>query len=197
MKREGRQHGMVRTHRILPEPWNPRPATRHVNKFESPPTAGLFAKVPTKPTNHSKFTGKCGKPKCTECHIHPASKAKDKTKGNRKLKSSDVVSNHRLVTWRVVDGQPGLNSQLGLSATGLLDRLSRDYEKDYDDGDDDHEINGYAVGYYDRDDDRTVENNVDDVEHRGDGEEMGLFNVDCVIDHQIEEDDGWCLVPQT
>ncbi|KAB2610119.1 hypothetical protein D8674_018151 [Pyrus ussuriensis x Pyrus communis] len=198
MKREGRQHGMVRTYRILPEPLNPRPATRHINKSESPPTAGLFTKVPTKPTNHSKFTGKCGKSKCTDCHIHPASKAKEKTKGNQKLKSSDVVSNHRLVTWRVVDGQTGLNNQLGLSATEMLDHLSNDYENDHDIGDDGHEINGYAIGYYDDgNDDRTVENHVDDVDHHGVYEEMGFFNVDYVVDHQIKEDDGWCLVPQT
>ncbi|KAF4397425.1 hypothetical protein G4B88_027165 [Cannabis sativa] len=91
MKREGRQHGMVRTLRILPSPLNPRPETRFVNRFDSPATAGLFTRVSTKPTGHSKFTGKCGQPRCNGCHLHPTCKAKDKTKGNMKLKSNDVI----------------------------------------------------------------------------------------------------------
>ncbi|GAY48391.1 hypothetical protein CUMW_111320 [Citrus unshiu] len=52
---------MVRTYRIAPSPWNPRPDARTVNKFDSPPTCGLFTKVSQRPTNHSKFTGKCGR----------------------------------------------------------------------------------------------------------------------------------------
>ncbi|KAH7532407.1 hypothetical protein FEM48_Zijuj04G0016300 [Ziziphus jujuba var. spinosa] len=82
---------MVRAHRILPSPLNPGPTT--VNEFASPPTAGLFTKVSSKPTNHSQFPGKCGKARCNCCHMHPASKAKDKTKGTQKLRSCDVVSN--------------------------------------------------------------------------------------------------------
>ncbi|KAH7511111.1 hypothetical protein FEM48_ZijujUnG0043600 [Ziziphus jujuba var. spinosa] len=120
MKREGRQHGMVRTYRILPSPLNPRPGTRFVNQLDTPPTAGLFTKVSSKPTNHSKFTGKCGKAHCTGCHMHSACKAKDKTKGTQKIRSCDVISNHRLVTWR---GRQGLNFS-GYSASGLLDQLS-------------------------------------------------------------------------
>ncbi|KAK9039585.1 hypothetical protein V6N11_014781 [Hibiscus sabdariffa] len=60
MKREGRQHGMVRTYRILPSPLNPKPESRFIQQFDLPPTAGLFTKVPVKPTNHSKFTGRPG-----------------------------------------------------------------------------------------------------------------------------------------
>ncbi|XWS44074.1 hypothetical protein CRYUN_Cryun15aG0013800 [Craigia yunnanensis] len=108
MKREGRQHGMVRTYRILPSPWNPRPEPRFVQQFDLPPTAGLFTKVPVKPTNHSKFTGRCGRPRCLECHMHPACKAKDKTKGTHKSGSCDMTTNYKMVTWRVVDGRPGL-----------------------------------------------------------------------------------------
>ncbi|XP_004304694.1 PREDICTED: uncharacterized protein LOC101293327 [Fragaria vesca subsp. vesca] len=180
MKREGRQHGMVRTYRVLPATLNPRAETRHVNKFDSLPTAGLFTKVSTRPNNHSKYTSKCTKPKCTECRIHPASKSKDKTKGNQKLKSSDVVTNHRLVTWRVVDGRSGLNFS-GLSATGILDNLSS--------------------GYYDtHDGDEDEKNEIDDVDENGSigsEEVMSCCNVDNVFDYQIEEDEGWCLVPQT
>lgn len=91
MKREGRQHGMVRTCRIIPSPWNPRPETRLINELDVPPTAGLFTKVSSKPTNHSKFTGKCGKTRCSGCRFHPVQKAKDKTKGSHKFKSHHLV----------------------------------------------------------------------------------------------------------
>ncbi|CAM8987105.1 unnamed protein product [Rhodiola kirilowii] len=57
MKREGRQHGMVRTYRILPAPLNQTNKLRFVNRIDTPPTAGLFTKVSSKPTNHSKSTG--------------------------------------------------------------------------------------------------------------------------------------------
>ncbi|KAK1569345.1 hypothetical protein Q3G72_035687 [Acer saccharum] len=148
MKREGRQHGMVRTYRIIPSPLNPRPDARFVNRFESPPTSGLFTKVPTKPTNHSKFTGKCGKPRCTTCHIHPACKSKDKTKGTQKLNSRDMVYNHKLVTWRVVDARPGLNFS-GFSASGILDHLGSDDYYNYMDDNDIDEVDDY----YDNHDD--------------------------------------------
>ncbi|KAK7338490.1 hypothetical protein VNO77_19101 [Canavalia gladiata] len=117
MKREGRQHGMVRSYRILPSPLNPRPNTRFITRFDSPPTAGLFIKVSSKPTNHSKFTGKCGTPRCTGCHLHPSCKSKDKTKGAKKHK-------HK----RVMD-QPD-SDFFGLSATETLDHLSIDYMED-------------------------------------------------------------------
>lgn len=126
---------MVQTYPIISSPWNPN---RISNRFESPATAGLFTKVPQRPTNHSKFTGKCGRPRCASCHIHPAGKAKNKTKGTQKLKSCDVVTNYRLVTWRVVDSRPGLNFS-GFSATGILDHLdnNNDYFSDDDDQIDD------------------------------------------------------------
>ncbi|KAL1819464.1 hypothetical protein ACET3Z_014333 [Daucus carota] len=88
MKREGRQHGMVRSFCSIPSPLNPNPRRRVINKLDTPPTAGLFTKVTSKPTNHSKFTGRCGKPKCSDCHMQPACKSKDKAKGSQKLKSA-------------------------------------------------------------------------------------------------------------
>nr|XP_016485692.1 PREDICTED: uncharacterized protein LOC107806095 [Nicotiana tabacum] len=122
MKREGRQHGLVRTyrkressHKNLSFNWNPKPNSRDVNKLNSPPTAGLFTKVSTKPSNHSKLTGKCGRSKCTCCHIHTAGKAK----GTQKLRGCDIVS------W------PGLTF-FGLSATSILDHLASEY-MDFDD----------------------------------------------------------------
>ncbi|KAL1564272.1 hypothetical protein AAHA92_06638 [Salvia divinorum] len=78
MKREGRQHGIVKTYPVI---WSSRPRLRDPNRLNS---ACLFAKVPTNPTNHSKFTGKCGRSMCRECHSNPASKAK----GAQRLRSS-------------------------------------------------------------------------------------------------------------
>ncbi|XWS32689.1 hypothetical protein CRYUN_Cryun22dG0011400 [Craigia yunnanensis] len=69
--------------------------------------------------------------------MHPACKAKDKNKGTHKLKSSDLATKYRLVTWRVVDGRPGLKFS-GFSATRILDHLSNDYEDSYE-GNDDHD----------------------------------------------------------
>lgn len=49
---------MVRTYRILPDTdglMNHTP--RFVNQIHTQPTAGMFAKVSSKPTNHSKSTG--------------------------------------------------------------------------------------------------------------------------------------------
>ncbi|XP_060193917.1 uncharacterized protein LOC132623202 [Lycium barbarum] len=185
MKREGRQHGTVRTYPILPSPWNPKPEVRYINKSNSPPTAGLFTKVSTKPSNHSKFTGKCGRPRCTSCHIHPAGKSKDKTKGTQKLKTrGDVVS---LVTWRVVDARPGLNFS-GFSTTGLLDHLDNSDYSYYMDHDDDHGI------YYDAPDeieeiDDCEDNGVDDDEE----EKMSFIEVGFVWEN-VEEDGDWCVV---
>lgn len=82
--------------------------------------------------------------------MHPADKSKGKTKGTQKLKSCDVLTNYRLVTWRVVDAKPGLSFK-GFSATGILDHLANDYVDDGDDIDgsscDDNDADGvYRYG---------------------------------------------------
>ncbi|KAF5746921.1 hypothetical protein HS088_TW06G01097 [Tripterygium wilfordii] len=180
MKREGRQHGMVRTFRVLPDPLNPRPYSRLVNKLDCPPTAGSFTKVRPKPTNHSKFTGKCGKPRCTECHLHPATKSKEKTKGTQKVKSSDVVSNYRLKSWRAVNGRPGFNIS-GSSATRILDHLdSSDHYMD----DEGHE-DGFMA----------EEEEIDESARIDYDDDLGFGDVGVVLE-QVEGDDdgGWCVV---
>ncbi|KAL8471177.1 hypothetical protein ACS0TY_028126 [Phlomoides rotata] len=96
MKREGRQHGMVRTHTILPAPWNPQPKP---NTLGGPSSAGPFTRVTMKPTNHSKFTGKCVRHMCRECHISHTSKSRDKAKRAQRVRwSSDVASDYQLIT---------------------------------------------------------------------------------------------------
>ncbi|RWR72105.1 B3 DNA binding domain-containing protein [Cinnamomum micranthum f. kanehirae] len=137
MKREGRQHGMVSTKELLR---NSRPSAKIINGFGSPPTPRSYSKVSSKPTNHSKFTGKCARPRCMECHTLPVCKSRDKAKGAQKLRSCDVATNHRLIAWRIMDKGVGQNYS-GVSATGLLSHLSGCYREDMDDGidDDDHD----------------------------------------------------------
>lgn len=87
-----------------------------------------------------------------------------------------------------MDGRPGLNFS-GSSASEILDNLSSDdYYDNSHDGDGEDEI-----------DDDELRVDFNDVDEKGsNGEEvMGFCNVDYVFDYQIEEDEGWCLVPQT
>ncbi|KAB2064651.1 hypothetical protein ES319_A09G035000v1 [Gossypium barbadense] len=204
MKREGRQHGMVRTYRILPSPWNPNPESRFVQQFDSPPTAGLFTKVPLKPTNHSKFTGRCGRPRCLGCHMHPACKSKDKSKGSHKLRSREMVTSYRLITWRVVDGRHGLKDS-EFSASRILDHLSNHYDDDDDDDDECVVDDGFKVnsqeplGEMEHCKGETEENIIvdhnkdDDDDVKNDGVHVDDDDVRFVLDQDLEGG-GWCLV---
>ncbi|KAL8132491.1 uncharacterized protein LOC141714094 [Apium graveolens] len=140
MKREGRPHGLVRSFCIIPSPLNPNHHPRVINKLDSPPTAGLFTKVTSKPTNHSKFTGRCGKPKCSDCHVQPACKSKDKAKGSQKLKSTtDVSTDCKYMSWQVKDQTTNeTKKSFEYSATRILDRLANDYDEYSDYSDDEH-----------------------------------------------------------
>ncbi|XP_055806695.1 uncharacterized protein LOC129875268 [Solanum dulcamara] len=134
MKREGRQHGLVRTYPIITSLWNvPTPNSRYCYHLNSLPTVGLFTEASPKPWNHSMFTGKCGRSKCTMCLLQPSRKAKDKAKGKKKLRGYDIVTNYRLMTWRVTDTRPRLTFS-GSSATSILDHLVADH-MDVDDVD--------------------------------------------------------------
>ncbi|KAJ4822220.1 hypothetical protein Tsubulata_045755 [Turnera subulata] len=215
MRREGRQHGFVRTNMVLPSPWNLKPdSTRFINKFDSPATAGFFTRVHQKPTNHSKFTGKCGKPRCSGCHMHPWCKSKDKTKGCQKLRSHDVLSNCRLITWRLVEGRPGLNFS-GFSATGILDHLATNYDHHTDDEVDDDNVDcedDFEEGYGSSSShgrgitagteiEEIVAAAADDDDHKDhdledDDDDMGFCDVGFVLDQVEDEDEGWCLVAE-
>ncbi|KAH7846320.1 hypothetical protein Vadar_012513 [Vaccinium darrowii] len=124
---------MVSKYPILEPSSHPRLEPRFTNRCDSQLTAGLFAKVSQKPTNQSKLTGKCSRPKCSRCHTYPA-KSRPKEKGTHKLRPCDV-SNHRLVSWRVVGSNPRLKFA-GFSASGVLDHLDREYY----DMEDDHYV---------------------------------------------------------
>ncbi|XP_021890386.1 uncharacterized protein LOC110808997 [Carica papaya] len=202
MKREGRQHGMVRTCRILPSPLDPRPpASKFVNQFDSLPTAGLFTKVQSKPTNHSKFTGKCSRPKCFGCHIHPARKAKDKTKGSYKLKSDDVVANYKLTSWKVVDRCIGSNLP-GFSNSRILEDLSAMYVDDYDHDLEDNESDNHSDVRDQIHDKSTfdsqsseINNNNDTNNGLEDDDDFSFCDVEIILD-RAQGDEGWCIVEE-
>ncbi|XP_076944478.1 uncharacterized protein LOC143615157 [Bidens hawaiensis] len=124
MKREGRQHGVVPSYPIRPTPLSHQ--RRHVKTVDSASLSGLFTKVSKKPTNQSKYTGKCGAARCLGSSIHSVYKSKDKAKGTVKLKS---VGSH--------DRQSIIGCPTGTSAIDALAYLARDegYE-DYDFSDD-------------------------------------------------------------
>ncbi|KAI3889542.1 hypothetical protein MKW92_040515 [Papaver armeniacum] len=108
---------MGRSYMVLPSPLNPTPKSKIVNALESRPTTGAYTKVSRKPTNHSKFAGKCGVA--------------------RKIRPNEPKSlNHRSLAWSVVDGN-GLNYD-SKSATGILSTISSsEYLDDYYYDDDD------------------------------------------------------------
>lgn len=219
MKREGRQHGVVQTYPILPLPWSSSSGEqpRRINKLQSVPTAGLFTKVSQKPTNHSKFTGKCGRPRCISCHIHPCCKSKEKTKGTQKLRSRDVITNFRLVTWRAVDTRPGLKFS-GFSASEILDHLGSDYIIDHEDEieeEDDDTYEEYNYGLTDSDwiaeSNSAIASRIVEIEEVEDGEDgdsnpekeedededddkMSFCDVGIVWKNVEEGDETWCLV---
>ncbi|KAM0022703.1 hypothetical protein Hdeb2414_s0023g00632061 [Helianthus debilis subsp. tardiflorus] len=125
MKREGRQHGVVRSYPILPTPLSRQ--RRYTKTVDSASVTGLFTKVSSKPTNQSKFTGKCGTSRCLSCHIHPVCKSKDKAKGTMKLRSS--VSHRELIS-----------CPAGTSAIEALAYLARHESYDDDDTIDDYDV---------------------------------------------------------
>ncbi|KAJ4972596.1 hypothetical protein NE237_005770 [Protea cynaroides] len=187
MKREGRQHGMVRSYEIS------RPSyTKIVNMVDSPATAGIFVKVSSKPTNHSKFTGKCSRPRCRDCLTHPTSKSKDKAKGTHKQTSIDLLINDR---------SKFINHKVEGSATAILGQLAARDDQYWD--------------YYE-DEEEDVEYELDDVYNRSDQDILPVLTAGKIeeIDQgpreQEEDDDagrmsevgfvleledeGWCLV---
>ncbi|KVH92821.1 uncharacterized protein LOC112515080 [Cynara cardunculus var. scolymus] len=203
MKREGRQHGFVGCYYVPP----PNLCRR---KMVDPATArGCFVKVPNKPTNLSKFTGRCRHPYtgCKCCHITPASKSKDKIKGTMKLRSID--SGNNLTKY-----------YSGTSVTGVLAFLA--HENGYNDNDDDDDYDyqgtleenydyGYSYGHADHDHDHhdehhdidlrvgfgieEHENDVDMGEIDVDDDDMSFCDVGLCWGHgDDDDDDGWYLV---
>ncbi|KAF7026363.1 hypothetical protein CFC21_038478 [Triticum aestivum] len=146
MKREGFQHGAVRVNRnkLL----RVAGGTGGDAAAAALDLAGVaYARAPSKPTNASRDTGRCRRPRCAGCHVHPAAKARDKAKGAHKLRASDVALNHRLVSWRLVDGDAsaaaartgGVPDYKGASASAVLAYLAGGNSWHAEDEDDDDE----------------------------------------------------------
>ncbi|XP_058186643.1 uncharacterized protein LOC131303675 isoform X2 [Rhododendron vialii] len=196
-KREGRQRGTVRKYPILGPSFHPRPDPRFTNRPDSPLAAGLFAKVSQKPTNQSKFTGKCSRPRCGRCHTYPVSKSRTKEKGTQKLQSCDVVSNHRLVRLWAVDSNPRLKFA-GFSASGVLAHLEREYLNMDDDDDYVDEVyeESFELAYHDSLELEIASGAVDikdwDNENKGDVEveDLGFYDAEIVSADQDEDEDG-------
>ncbi|ANM65137.1 unnamed protein product [Arabidopsis thaliana] len=84
MRRQGRQHGLVRTYRILPPPLNTRP----VNSLTSPQPSELLTTLPSKPNKAHR--------KVWPGQVHW-------------VRSNDIASSsYKLLTWRVKT-EPVLN----------------------------------------------------------------------------------------
>ncbi|XP_010912896.2 uncharacterized protein [Elaeis guineensis] len=203
MKREGWQHGMVRSPSILPPPCNPRHNDKMFDGSDMPPTARFYTKVSSKPTNHSKFTGKCRRARCQECHSHPISKSRSKAKGTYKLKGCDVALNHKLVSWRIVADQENMLDLRGASASEILSHLSANcwfqgYEDDDRNIEDDVEF-GYEDSYEEPVGLMIKEEEEEEEEARPssssddeDGGDMGFYVVGLVWEYLDEED--WLVV---
>ncbi|KAF3793693.1 hypothetical protein EJ110_NYTH03492 [Nymphaea thermarum] len=201
MRREGRQHGLVRS--VITSSTR----NRVVNRFDSLPTAGIFQKVPCKPTNHSKFTGPMS---YAGYRALPATKSRGKAKGNHKLKCNDVSMNQKLIAWRVMDKQRQSN-YIGLSATEILDGLLRDDPNEYDEYHLEEEEGDEFNDEIALNDGEIEAPNVVDVDHAvagGSGElfdvhdygdddddyDLVFYNVE--IDYENEGEEGWYLVDE-
>lgn len=191
----------------MPPPRNPRHNNgKMFQGFDAPPTAGIHSKVSSKPTNHSKYTGKCRRARCQECHSHPISKSRSKAKGTYKLKACDVAWNHKLVSWRIVDVDKESMSDLrGASATEILSHLSGNCWYQGCEDDDDHSIEddvefGYGdsyaepVGLMIKEEEEEEEEEARPRSSSGDedGGDMGFYVVGLAWEYLDEED--WLVV---
>lgn len=175
MKREGKHHGNAKSH--------PNKTARYLEKIPSTTVeirADQLQLLHPKPTNGSRFTGKCKKPRCKSCHYHPVTKSKDKAKGSYKLKSCDVALNHRLVSWRVVGDDMGILDYKGASASAVLKDLAGSvYSSNYscDEANEvDRDHRAQEVGYdVDISYNNSIDNSSDFIEFGG------LFDEDEIV----------------
>lgn len=220
MKREGRQHGTVRISRSKVLKTAAAAADADAESPAAEPLAvAATEKAAGKPTNASRSTGKCRRPRCAGCHAHPVTKARDKAKGAHKLRACDVALNHRLVSWRVVDQGQGVPEYRGKSASSLLAYLAGSGNSWHEDDDDAAGLEAPDAGLSDLydlfvgrradadadglevDPDLAArDTDVDDVgEIQAIGEQGLLLDVDGVKEdgddeEEEEEDMGFCMV---
>ncbi|KAF3334908.1 hypothetical protein FCM35_KLT21512 [Carex littledalei] len=193
MRREGRQHGMV-VHREIYSGFN-KPK-RLLNELKSVPTTKFMTRVSSKPTNHSRYTGRwsygCLCPRCGDRNATlPINKSRGKAKGTHKLRHyNDVAVNHLLVSQRLI-GSANLAHWVRFnhgSANWLLSQLTDhdygdvdidchdEFDEDYDVYLDDHEVENGLIG------DQKQEEEVD----------LGFYLVEFVRESDGEGD--WCFI---
>ncbi|XAR54880.1 hypothetical protein NMG60_11030205 [Bertholletia excelsa] len=193
MKKEGRQH--VRRRPELPDPTvsvEPETRLQNLQPLRLAPHRRLARSGFRQPANHSKFTCNCDRPRCSKCHIHRATKSKDKVKA-QKVPSSNTVLSYGLRTWRVVDPKPRLNFA-GFCAIEILDHLGGEYDEEGDFLDVVYEESCYLGN-----DGLTMEasskNNADDGGNGDDDENNNMSFCDVALGlDRVDEDEGWCLV---
>ncbi|KAJ4901015.1 hypothetical protein Rs2_14966 [Raphanus sativus] len=158
MRREGRQHGIVRTYRILPPPpLNPR----LVNSATSSTSSALFTKLPSKPTRAHR--------RIWSGQVHW-------------LRSNDIPSSsYKLLTCRIITGPRSVLNLNGLSDLDCEDYKGGEAEvetiKRGNEHDSDKEDGGSRGGAWDGDENTSfydvgmmmMEHVLDDDEQEEDG----------------------------
>lgn len=200
MKREGRLHGKVRAHAKLLQQFNPKLKLEEVVNISGySPVTGEHTRVISKPTNHSKYTGKCRKPRCLECHSHPVTKSRDKAKGAYKLKSCNVLMNHKLVSWRVIAGNGNGLKYSGISASEMLRQLlDDDVCDDHVNYENDENFDEFGEGHEGEEEEEENKVVLDDDDDDDDGvNEDGDWEF-CDFGFVLELLDGgdWCVVTE-
>eukprot|EP01018_Ginkgo_biloba_P021726 Gb_41209 [translate_table: standard] len=107
MKREGRQHEHVIPHVTV------RDREDRNSERDGSDVGGR------------KCLPKCGRARCRGCHLDPVNKSKRKTKGEQKNRSCDILTNYRMLSWRLVHTQGMGKSPSLCSGESVATMLSR------------------------------------------------------------------------
>ncbi|CAN6876165.1 unnamed protein product [Brassica oleracea var. botrytis] len=171
MRREGRQHGIVRTYRILPPPpLNPR----LVNSATPSTSSAVFTKLPSKPTRANR--------RIWYGQVHW-------------LRSNDMASSssYKLLTCRIIT-RPGTRSILDLAGLSELNGNGDDFKEDKG-GEAEDEMTKRENGH--NSDKEEGGSRGRDVDESMSFYDVGMMMMEHVLDHdddEEEEEDGWCLV---
>ncbi|EOA25966.1 hypothetical protein CARUB_v10019355mg [Capsella rubella] len=166
MRRQGRQHGLVRSYRILPPPLHTRP----VNSLTSPQTSELFTKSPSKPTKAHR--------KVLPGQVHW-------------VRSNDIASSsYKLLTWRV---KTSSGSEPVLNLPGFLDL---DNCKDnVVQGDEEAGVETMKIESSSGDKSEKEDGGGShDYDESMSFYDVGMMMMEHVLDDDEEDSDGWCLV---
>ncbi|XP_010502709.1 PREDICTED: uncharacterized protein LOC104779967 [Camelina sativa] len=165
MRRQGRQHGLVRGYRILPPPLNTRP----VNSLTSPQTSELFTESPSKPTKAHR--------KVWPGQVHW-------------VRSNDIASSsYKLLTWRIKT-VPGSDPVLDLP--GFLD--PHNCEDNVVEGEEARVLETVKTESNGDNSDKEEDGGSLDYGENMSFYDVGMMMTEHVLEDDDEEEDGWCLV---